>query len=187
MEGDRGIDRLARGGRWATARSVRRRRIRTAERRLLRTPDPQPRFVREPARVRRSDLLPQRPRRAPNREGRRFCDETIGDHISPLALVEQPEARALLIYDQYVHDEWMMKAYVKGTEPLDRFQLAYRRGAPCAIADKLDGFGDLPQDWGIPARRCSRACGGSTTNARPAAQSRRVAKTHGPRPSPPST
>ncbi len=85
-----------------------------------------------------------------NLEGRRFWDETIGDHISPLALVEQPEARALLVYDQHVHDEWMMKAYVKGTEPLDKFQLAYRRGARCAIAHELEEFGDLPEEWGYP-------------------------------------
>jgi succinate dehydrogenase/fumarate reductase flavoprotein subunit len=85
-----------------------------------------------------------------NLDGGRFWDETIGDHITPLALIEQPEARALLIYDQHVHDEWMMKAYVKGTEPLDKFQLAYRRGARCAIAHELDEFGDLPEEWGYP-------------------------------------
>ena len=85
-----------------------------------------------------------------NLEGRRFCDETIGDHISPLALVEQTEGRALLIYDQYVHDEWLMKAYVNGSEPLDKFQLAYRRGARCAVAHELEEFGDLPEEWGYP-------------------------------------
>src|SRR5919198_330272 len=68
-----------------------------------------------------------------NLEGKRFWDETIGDHITPMHLLEQPEARALLIYDQHVHDNWMMRPYVEGVEPVDKFQLAYRRGARCAI------------------------------------------------------
>jgi succinate dehydrogenase/fumarate reductase flavoprotein subunit len=83
-----------------------------------------------------------------NLDGRRFCDETIGDHISPMHLVEQPEARALLIYDQHVHDNWMMKPYVEGVEPIDKFKIAYRRGARCAVADDLDEFGELPDEWG---------------------------------------
>jgi succinate dehydrogenase/fumarate reductase flavoprotein subunit len=85
-----------------------------------------------------------------NLDGRRFCDETIGDHVSPLALIEQPEARALLIYDQRVHDDWMMQPYVKGIEPIDKFQLAYRRGARCAVAEELEEFGELPDEWGFP-------------------------------------
>jgi succinate dehydrogenase/fumarate reductase flavoprotein subunit len=83
-----------------------------------------------------------------NLDGNRFCDETVGDHITPLALIEQPEARALLVYDQRVHEEWELKPYVEGVEPLDKFQLAYRLGARCAIADSLDEFGELPEEWG---------------------------------------
>ena len=85
-----------------------------------------------------------------NLAGRRFCDETIGDHVSPLALIEQPEARALLVYDQRVHDDWMMQPYVEGIEPIDKFQLAYRRGARCAIAEELEEFGELPDEWDFP-------------------------------------
>src|SRR3954447_6633491 len=48
-----------------------------------------------------------------NLEGERFVDETIGDHISTLATLEQPEARALMIADQRVHDEYMMVPYVE--------------------------------------------------------------------------
>ncbi len=38
-----------------------------------------------------------------NLDGQRFCDETIGDHLNTLDVLEQPEARALLVYDQRVH------------------------------------------------------------------------------------
>jgi succinate dehydrogenase/fumarate reductase flavoprotein subunit len=85
-----------------------------------------------------------------NLEGRRFWDETIGDHITPMQLVDQPEARALLIYDQHVHDNWMMKPYVEGVEPVDKFRIAYQRGARCAVAEDLEEFAELPEEWGYP-------------------------------------
>lgn len=83
-----------------------------------------------------------------NLDGRRFCDETVGDHLNTLYVLEQPEARALLIYDQRVHDEWEMAAYVEGVEPLDKFQLAYKRGARAAVADEIGEFEYLPDEWG---------------------------------------
>ena len=85
-----------------------------------------------------------------NLEGQRFCDETVGDHITPLALIEQPQARALLVYDQRVHEEWELRPYVQGVEAVDKFQLAYRAGARCVIADSLEEFGELPEEWGYP-------------------------------------
>jgi succinate dehydrogenase/fumarate reductase flavoprotein subunit len=85
-----------------------------------------------------------------NLDGRRFVDETLGDHISPMHLLEQREARALLVYDQHVHDEWMMRPYVEGTETVDKFRLAYNRGARCAVAEDLADFAELPEEWGYP-------------------------------------
>ena len=85
-----------------------------------------------------------------NLEGKRFCDETIGDHLNTLYVLDQPEARARLVYDQRVHDEWMMAPYVEGVEPLDKFQLAYRRSARAAVADDIEEFEALPEEWGYP-------------------------------------
>ncbi|MBV9415515.1 MAG: FAD-binding protein, partial [Solirubrobacterales bacterium] len=85
-----------------------------------------------------------------NLDGKRFCDETIGDHLNTLYVLEQPEARALLVYDQRVHDEWMMSPYVEGVEPLDKFQLAYRRSARAAVAEEIEEFEALPDEWGYP-------------------------------------
>jgi succinate dehydrogenase/fumarate reductase flavoprotein subunit len=85
-----------------------------------------------------------------NLEGQRFCDETIGDHLNTLYVLDQPEARALLVYDQRVHDEWMMAPYVEGVEPLDKFQLAYKRSARAAVADEIEEFEALPEEWGYP-------------------------------------
>jgi succinate dehydrogenase/fumarate reductase flavoprotein subunit len=85
-----------------------------------------------------------------NLEGRRFCDETIGDHLSTLAVLDQQEARALLITDERVHEQWMLAPYVDGVEPLDKFQLAYKRGARAAVADDIEEFEALPEEWGYP-------------------------------------
>jgi succinate dehydrogenase/fumarate reductase flavoprotein subunit len=92
-----------------------------------------------------------------NLAGQRFVDETVGDHLNTLAVLEQPEARALFVCDQRVHDEWMMKPYVEGVEPIDRFKLAYRRGARCAVAEDLDEFDYLPDEWGYPGPVVRRA------------------------------
>jgi succinate dehydrogenase/fumarate reductase flavoprotein subunit len=88
--------------------------------------------------------------------GQRFVDETIGDHLNTIAVLEQPEARALLVCDQRVHEEWMLRPYVEGVEPDDKFALAYRRGARCAVAENLDELEYLPDEWGydgVAARR----------------------------------
>lgn len=102
-----------------------------------------------------------------NLAGDRFVDETIGDHVNTLAVLEQPEARALLICDQRVHDEWMMRPYVEGVEPNDRFALAYRRGARCAVAEDLEEFEHLPEEWGYDGSAVSRTL--TEFNARSAA------------------
>jgi len=83
-----------------------------------------------------------------NLRGERFCDETIGDHLNTLAVLEQPEARALLICDERVHRQWMLTPYVEGAEAPDKFRLAYNRGARAAIAEEIDELEALPPEWG---------------------------------------
>jgi succinate dehydrogenase/fumarate reductase flavoprotein subunit len=83
-----------------------------------------------------------------NLDGRRFWDETLGDHLSTLAVLEQPQARALLVCDERVHREWMLTPYVEGAEAPDKFRLAYERGARAAIAHDVDEIGALPPEWG---------------------------------------
>ena len=85
-----------------------------------------------------------------NLDGRRFCDETLGDHLNALEVLEQREARALMITDQRVHEEWMLTPYVEGAEVNDKFKLAYQRGARAAIAEDIDEFDALPEEWGYP-------------------------------------
>jgi succinate dehydrogenase/fumarate reductase flavoprotein subunit len=85
-----------------------------------------------------------------NLDGHRFCDETLGDHLNTLAVLDQPEARALLICDERVHRQWMLTPYVEGAEAPDKFRLAYNRGARAAVAGDADELEALPEEWGYP-------------------------------------
>jgi succinate dehydrogenase/fumarate reductase flavoprotein subunit len=109
-----------------------------------------------------------------NLNGERFCDETIGDHLNTLAVLQQPEARALLICDERVHREWMLTPYVAGAEAPDKFRIAYSRGARAAIAEDSDELEALPPEWGYDGEAArqtliafnERAPARSTTPAR---------------------
>ncbi|HVW48767.1 MAG TPA: FAD-binding protein [Solirubrobacterales bacterium] len=92
-----------------------------------------------------------------NLAGERFLDETVGDQLNAIAAADQPGARCLLIYDEYVHREWMMRPYVEGIEPVDKFEAAYKAGARCAIAEGVEEFRELPAEWGYDAEGVHRA------------------------------
>jgi succinate dehydrogenase/fumarate reductase flavoprotein subunit len=88
-----------------------------------------------------------------NLDGERFTDETEGDHLTTMRLLEQREGRGLLIWNARVREEWMMRPYVAGATPRDHFDIAYRRGARCAVAESLDDLVHLPEDWGYDGTR----------------------------------
>ncbi|MDT3444389.1 MULTISPECIES: FAD-binding protein [unclassified Pseudofrankia] len=87
-----------------------------------------------------------------NLRGERFVDESVSDAVSTMAVLEQPEARALLVIDQRVRDWWRDTPLVPGGAlGPERFELASRRGARCAVANDVDEFADLPEEWGYDA------------------------------------
>lgn len=92
-----------------------------------------------------------------NVDGERFVDETVGDQLNAIAALDQPQSRCLLIYDEFVHREWMMRPYVKGIEPVDKFAAAYKAGARCAVAEEIDEFKELPEEWGYDGEAVHRA------------------------------
>lgn len=83
-----------------------------------------------------------------NLDGRRFTDETLGDHLTTMALLEQPESRGLLICDARVHRDWIVTSYVEGAVAVDKFALASKRGGRVGLAESLDELDYLPDDWG---------------------------------------
>lgn len=83
-----------------------------------------------------------------NVDNKRFVDETLGDHLTSMALLRQPESRGLLIADARVHRDWMLASYVEGAVAIDKFDLANKRGGRVGMAENLDEFEYLPQEWG---------------------------------------
>jgi succinate dehydrogenase/fumarate reductase flavoprotein subunit len=92
-----------------------------------------------------------------NLDGQRFCDETVGDHLTTLALLEQREARGLLISDARVREEWILRPYVDGIHPTDTWDTCYQRGARAAIASDLDELAYLPPEWGYDGEAVRQA------------------------------
>jgi len=92
-----------------------------------------------------------------NLANERFVDESVGDHLSTMALLEQPEARGLLVADARVHRDWIVAAYVAGAESSDKFAVASRRGGRCGIAESLDELALLPEEWGYDGKAIAEA------------------------------
>lgn len=89
--------------------------------------------------------------------GERFTDETLGDHLTAMALMEQPENRGLLIADARVFRDWVVGSYVRGAVAVDKFALAAKRGGRTGFAESLDELDCLPEEWGYdgPAVRAA--------------------------------
>ena len=85
-----------------------------------------------------------------NVNGERFTDETAADHLTTMALTGQPEARGLLVGDAVTYREWITGSYVAGIPAANTFEACRRRGARCAVADDVDEFELIPEDWGYP-------------------------------------
>jgi succinate dehydrogenase/fumarate reductase flavoprotein subunit len=85
-----------------------------------------------------------------NVNGERFTDETAADHLTTMALTGQPEARGLLVGDAVTYREWITGSYVEGIPAANTFEACRRRGARCAVADDVDEFELIPEDWGYP-------------------------------------
>lgn len=88
-----------------------------------------------------------------NLHGERFVDETLGDHLTTMALVDQPEARGLLVTDARGYREHVLTSYVEGGPANDKFALAGRRGARAVVADSVEDFASMPPEWGYDGER----------------------------------
>ncbi|MFJ9179267.1 FAD-binding protein [Streptomyces sp. NPDC102360] len=86
-----------------------------------------------------------------NLRGERFVDETRGDHLTAMELLEQPEGRGLLIADSRVFRDWIVGSYVEGAVAVDKFALASKRGGRVGLAEDLDELAYLPEEWGYDA------------------------------------
>jgi len=87
-----------------------------------------------------------------NLHNERFVDETLGDHLTTMALLAQPESRGLLVADARVFRDWIVGSYVDGAVAVDKFALASKRGGRAGLAEDLDDLANLPTDWGYQGK-----------------------------------
>lgn len=121
-----------------------------------------------------------------NLRNERFVDETLGDHLTTMALMDQPEARGLLIADARVFRDWVIGSYVEGAVSVDKFALANKRGGRVGLAETLEELDYLPEDWGYdgPAIRAAvkefNRAAGSGENLKPGRDLDRTPLSEGP-------
>ncbi|GAA5035724.1 FAD-dependent oxidoreductase [Microbacterium fluvii] len=90
-----------------------------------------------------------------NLHGDRFVDETLGDEILNQAVVAQPEARGVLIFDDFVRRREACEEPFPGLGATDRFEIAKAAGGLWATASTLEELIDAVAEWGIDGGRLS--------------------------------
>lgn len=95
-----------------------------------------------------------------NLRGERFVDETLGDEIINQVVVDQPESRGVLIFDEHVHLTEARQEPFPGLGATDRFETAKAAGGLWASADTLEDLIAEVGRWGVDSRTL-----GSTVDA----------------------
>jgi succinate dehydrogenase/fumarate reductase flavoprotein subunit len=88
-----------------------------------------------------------------NRKGERFTDESLGDHHSAQAAALQPEAKVLMVLDEFVAVNMQMSGNTIPTSLAE----ARRSGVRIADAGSLEELGDAVTPWGFDGDRMMRS------------------------------
>jgi succinate dehydrogenase/fumarate reductase flavoprotein subunit len=89
-------------------------------------------------------------------QGRRFCDESLGDEVSNQAALRLPRRRALLLCDERVRREHVIGPPYPHGQVIDRFALGASLGANLASADTIDALLAQVATWGFDAAGLER-------------------------------
>lgn len=84
-----------------------------------------------------------------NEQGKRFVDESQGDFRSSNMTVFESNARGLLVWDEYIHRNFIMKPFVEGVDPEDRLDIALKHGALGKKVQTLDEIAEVVTEWGF--------------------------------------
>lgn len=89
-----------------------------------------------------------------DRRGDRFVDESLGDHWCTEAVAAVEDVRALLICDERIRQEEVMKPFVPGMQQgLDKFRSAGEAGGHYFEAETLEELAPTLGQWGYDAAR----------------------------------
>lgn len=75
-----------------------------------------------------------------NKQGKRFVDEGWADHESAQMTLREPNGRAVLVWDEKIQRENVMRPPMKGVEPWDRYAIAKNAGANGDMVDTIAGL-----------------------------------------------
>ena len=92
-----------------------------------------------------------------NEQGRRFCDETLGDHTNSCFTVSQPGARALCFWDTRVHDLYATQPVVASAVPEDKMAVALEHGGKGVVARTLEQVAAFATEHGFDGARTLRS------------------------------
>jgi succinate dehydrogenase/fumarate reductase flavoprotein subunit len=92
-----------------------------------------------------------------NEAGLRFCDESYGDHANTNHVLAQSNARALCVWDSNIHQAYATAPVVKGTEVLDKMQVALEHGGHGLIASTLDEVATFATRQGFNGEQVCRS------------------------------
>ncbi|MFO1188612.1 MAG: FAD-dependent oxidoreductase [Alphaproteobacteria bacterium] len=87
-----------------------------------------------------------------NTAGLRFTDEGLGDYANAQAAALQPGKRALLLWDDFVQRENVMRPYIEGKTPLDKLQAALDGGGSGGRFHSADDLARFAQTQGFDGR-----------------------------------
>jgi len=85
-----------------------------------------------------------------DRAGRRFVDESIGDHVNNQEVLARPDGVAYLVIDEHVRRTWVLQSYVPGLDVgVDKMALAADHGCRYAQVDSLTELAETLTGWGV--------------------------------------
>ncbi len=84
-----------------------------------------------------------------NRDGARFCDESLGDHQNAQRILEQPGAVALIVIDEAVRRAEARTVLAGTSTPIDKVRIAIEEGARVAVADSWEDLFAQVEPWGF--------------------------------------
>lgn len=84
-----------------------------------------------------------------NQEGRRFCDETLGDEVSNQEVARQTGQKAYLLLSEEVHQKYAVGEPWPNAGNVDRIEEARNCGGRVATADSVEELIKTLGDWGV--------------------------------------
>lgn len=95
-----------------------------------------------------------------NEAGERFCDESEGDHVNALAVLRQPGARAMLVWDEKIQQERVLTPFLQTTPIVDRMEIALQHGAEGGIMQSLEDVERFASAHGFEGAAVGKAIDG---------------------------